>query len=85
MLADSGPRSQIQATPMKKKPKPPRRPGDLILDKYMPDATPIEREEARFNLRQLALLIIDTNKRLDEEKRRTEAGLELGDQKSSRE
>ena len=27
-----------------------RRPGDLILDRYMPDATQEEREEGRANL-----------------------------------
>ena len=27
-----------------------RRPGDVILDRYMPDATPEEREAARTNL-----------------------------------
>lgn len=34
-----------------------RRPGDLILNRAMPDATPEEREEARANLERLAALI----------------------------
>ena len=29
---------------------PKRRPGDVILDRYMPDASPEEREAARTNL-----------------------------------
>lgn len=48
VLADSASRSQIQATPMKEEPRPPGyKPGDMILNKYMPNATPEEREEAR--------------------------------------
>jgi len=31
---------------------PKRRPGDLIIDRYMPNATPEEREEAHANLRR---------------------------------
>ena len=43
MLADSASRSQIQATPMKEEPRPPGyKPGDMILNKYMPNATPEE-------------------------------------------
>ena len=35
-----------------------RQPGDLILDRYMPDATPEEREVARENLKRLARLML---------------------------
>lgn len=70
MLADSESQSQIQVTPMKEEPKPPRQPGDLILDKYMPNATPLEREEARFNLLQYAKVIIAINKRIEADENR---------------
>jgi len=36
----------------------PRRPGDLILDRYMPDASEDAREKVRENLRQLAHLML---------------------------
>ncbi len=35
-----------------------RQPGDLILDRYMPSATPEEREAARENLKRFARLIV---------------------------
>lgn len=35
-----------------------RKPGDLILDRYLPNATPEAREEAREGLRRHALLLI---------------------------
>ncbi len=35
-----------------------RKPGDLILDRYLPHATPEAREEARVALRKHALLLI---------------------------
>ena len=35
-----------------------RKPGDLILDRYLPKATPEAREEAREVLRKHALLLI---------------------------
>lgn len=49
-----------------------RRPGDLILDRYMPNATPEEREEARANLRRLlrTLTDIEERKMRDEERGR---------------
>ena len=68
MLADSGTRSQIQATPMTNEPKKSRRPGDLILDRYMPNATPDERESARYDLQRLAKLIIRVTERLARER-----------------
>jgi hypothetical protein len=35
-----------------------RRPGDIILDRYMPDATEVERENARENLYAFASVIL---------------------------
>ena len=43
---------------------PTHRPGDHILDRYMPNAAESEREEARENLRRLADLVIRVNERL---------------------
>jgi hypothetical protein len=37
---------------------PARIPGDIILDRYLPNATAEEREAARENLRRLARLLI---------------------------
>jgi hypothetical protein len=34
------------------------RPGDAILDRYMPNATREEREEARENLRKLVRILL---------------------------
>jgi hypothetical protein len=34
------------------------RPGDYILDKYLPDAAPEAREEARDNLYALATVVV---------------------------
>lgn len=39
---------------MPKNPKPDRQPGDLIIDRYLPDATPEERERARRELKGFA-------------------------------
>ena len=41
-----------------------RRPGDFILDRYMPDATPVQREEARENLRAYAAVVLRIATRL---------------------
>ena len=65
MLADSPIRSQIQATRMKDKPK--RDGADNIIDRYLPNATPDQREEARYNLQRLARLIIPVQDRLARE------------------
>lgn len=46
-----------------------RRPGDLILDRYMPHASEEAREEARDRLRRLALLFIKIGDRLEREGR----------------
>jgi hypothetical protein len=40
------------------------RPGDIILNKYLPHASPEEREAARENLKRLARLLIRVNERL---------------------
>lgn len=45
-----------------------RRPGDIILDRYMPTATPEEREEARANLRAWGHIIIAIQERLERER-----------------
>jgi len=39
-------------------------PGDIILDRYLPNATDEERETARENLRRLARLLIRVHERL---------------------
>lgn len=44
-----------------------RRPGDLILDRYMPNATEEEREEARANLAAYAAAVIAIQQRLERE------------------
>jgi len=41
-----------------------RRPGDLILDRYMPGATDEEREAARENLRTYASVVLRIATRL---------------------
>ena len=41
-----------------------RKPGDIILDRYLPHATAEEREAARENLRRLARLILRVQARL---------------------
>ena len=45
----------------------PQRPGDLILNRYMPDTTEEEREAARENLREYALIVVGIAKRLAKE------------------
>jgi hypothetical protein len=35
------------------------RPGDLLLDRYLLDATPREREQAHQNLRRFARALLD--------------------------
>jgi hypothetical protein len=42
---------------------PVHRPGDVILDRYLPNATGEEREVARENLRRLARLLIRVHER----------------------
>ena len=46
-----------------------RRPGDLILDRYMPNAAVEEREVARENLRAFAVVVVGIAKRLALEER----------------
>jgi len=43
---------------------PTHRPGDIIIGRYLPDATEDQREIARENLRRLARLLIRVNERL---------------------
>jgi|CXWL01.1.fsa_nt_gi hypothetical protein len=43
------------------------RPGDLILNRYMPDATEEECEAARENLREFAVVVVGIAKRLAKE------------------
>ena len=54
----------------------PYRLGDHILDRYMPDASEAEREEARENLRGFAALLVQIDERLIRE------GRERGDSPS---
>lgn len=42
-------------------------PGDLIIDRYIPNATPEQREEAREALRKHALLLIRWGERVLDE------------------
>jgi len=46
----------------------PWQPGDLILDRYMPRATEVERDAARENLREYAKVILRIATRLAKEK-----------------
>lgn len=46
---------------------PAHRPGDTILDRYMPHATSEEREIARANLRRFARLLLRVKERRDRE------------------
>jgi len=42
---------------------PEHRPGDRILDRYLPHASPEKREEARANLERLAGFIVRVHRR----------------------
>ena len=44
-----------------------RRPDDVILDRYMPQATEAEREAARANLQRLAEFVVRVERRLAKE------------------
>ncbi len=44
-----------------------RKPGDLILDRYMPNASHEEREAARENLKALVLVLLRIDERLHRE------------------
>lgn len=50
-----------------KSPNEDRQPGDLIIDRYLPDASPEKREEAREALRAHALLLVRIGERVLEE------------------
>lgn len=47
--------------------KNPRKPGDVILDRYLPSASPEVREEARRRLYAYVGTLLKTAMRLDEE------------------
>jgi len=51
----------------KPNPSSPQRPGDLILNRYMPNATEEEREAARENLREFAIVIVGIAERIAKE------------------
>ena len=42
---------------------PSKRPGDVILDRYMPDATDAEREVVRERLRRFAVILVQIDRR----------------------
>ena len=48
-------------------PQQENRPGDLILNRYMPNATEEVRDEARENLRRLARVLLRIEERLARE------------------
>ena len=50
-------------------PKAPRRPGDLILDRVMRNATDVEREAARENLRHFAEVVVRIAERIAREEK----------------
>jgi hypothetical protein len=50
---------------------PAHRPGDIILDRYLPGASEETREEARENLRRLARLLIRVHERHSHENPQT--------------
>ena len=47
---------------------PKRQPGDIILDRYMPDATPEEQDDARENLYAFAAVILRICERVHRER-----------------
>ena len=56
--ANAAPTNPMMNTPRLNARGGPYQPGDTILDRYMPDATPEEREAARENLKEFAELIL---------------------------
>ena len=46
-----------------------KKPGDLIIDRYMPNATETEREEARTNLRAYLAVVLRIASRIEDEGR----------------
>jgi hypothetical protein len=51
----------------KLRPQRPRRPGELFIDRYMPNATEAEREEALKNLQDLIAILVRIDERLARE------------------
>jgi hypothetical protein len=56
---------------MKNQNKSPRRPGDLIIDRYVKDCSPEEREDARENLRAYARVLARIGERVYDERSST--------------
>lgn len=54
-----------------------QRPGDAIINRYMPNATPEEKEAARENLKKLARFILRVEERRfrEEHAKGTQCGL----------
>lgn len=46
-----------------------RKPGDLIIDRYMPNASEAEREEARENLRAYLAVVLRIAARVESEEK----------------
>ena len=57
----------------------PRRPGDGLLDKYLPDADEVAREAARDAFRKYALLLVRLGTRIYEDMRRTQQADSTGE------
>lgn len=45
-----------------------RRPGQLFIDRYMPNANEQEREDAYQNLRELVAILVEVDDRVTQEK-----------------
>ncbi len=50
-------------------PLPARRPGDLILDRILPDADADTRDQARESLRRYGVALLRLGERIDESKK----------------
>jgi hypothetical protein len=61
-----------------------RRPGDIILDRYLSNARPEKREEARENLRRFARLLIRVHERRAREKNAIRANVDPALESESR-
>jgi hypothetical protein len=63
--------------------KPKRRPGDLLLDRYFPNADEETRERAREGFRRYALLLIKIGERLEREEAEADSSKPETDSKIS--
>lgn len=61
------PATGFSAAPYGMSDDPKRRPGDRILDRYCPQLSAEEREQAHERLRRLARAIVSVSKRLEAE------------------